>query len=53
MCPEILRCPYKQKPTDNKDNYNIGYGTAVDVWAVGVLAFELIHGRSPFQVQNT
>lgn len=38
MAPEIFR--------------NIGYGAAVDVWAIGVFAFFLICGHSPFDIDS-
>ena len=48
MAPEVLRCPDKQMPGDNKERGELEYTTAVDAWALGVLAFELIVGRPPF-----
>lgn len=45
MSPEVLRCPLKRQPGDNKDRADLHYATAVDAWAVGVLAFELLTGR--------
>lgn len=45
MAPEVLRCPLKRHPTDNKDRTDLHYGSAVDTWAVGVLAYELLTGR--------
>eukprot|EP00983_Pelagomonas_calceolata_P068559 1149971-Pelagomonas_calceolata.AAC.4 len=44
----VLRCPDKHQPEDNKDRVDLAYGTAVDAWAMGVLAYELIIGRPPF-----
>lgn len=48
MAPEVLRCPDKYYPSDNKDRADLAYNEAVDSWAMGVLAYELIVGRSPF-----
>lgn len=45
---QVLRCPDKQLPDDNKDRTDLVYNEAVDAWAVGVLAAELIVGRPPF-----
>lgn len=45
MAPEVLRCPLKRHPGDNKSREDLHYATAVDAWAVGVLAFELLTGR--------
>jgi hypothetical protein len=45
MAPEVLRCPLKRHPGDNKTRTDLHYATAVDAWAVGVLAFELLTGR--------
>lgn len=45
MAPEVLRCPLKRLPGDNKDKQELHYDGTVDTWAVGVLAFELLVGR--------
>jgi serine/threonine protein kinase len=45
MPPEVLRCPLKRHPGDNKDRKDLQYASAVDAWAVGVLAYELLTGR--------
>eukprot|EP00198_Chlamydomonas_reinhardtii_P006443 XP_001695779.1 serine/threonine protein kinase [Chlamydomonas reinhardtii] len=42
MAPEVERCPIKYQPQDNKDVPGLAYGTAVDIWATGVLAYELL-----------
>ncbi len=49
IAPEILACPAKQHPFENKDNPDIGYTNKVDCWAVGVLAYELLVGKPPFE----
>lgn len=48
MAPEVLRCPLKRTPVDNKNRADLHYSQAVDAWAVGVLAYELLTGRAPF-----
>jgi serine/threonine protein kinase len=48
IAPEILDCPTKKSPLENKDNPNIGYSNKVDCWSVGVLAYELCCGCPPF-----
>ena len=48
MAPEVLRCPDKYLPGDNKERADLAYNEAVDSWAMGVLAYELIVGRPPF-----
>ena len=48
MAPEVLVCPDKHAPSDNKERSDLWYGAAVDAWAVGVLAYELAVGRPPF-----
>ncbi|GIL86239.1 hypothetical protein Vretimale_13767 [Volvox reticuliferus] len=47
MAPEVERCPLKTEPHENKDNPKYAYSTAVDIWAVGVLAYELMVGFPP------
>ncbi|KAF6259284.1 kinase-like domain-containing protein [Scenedesmus sp. NREL 46B-D3] len=48
MAPEVLRCPMKEHPLDFKHCRTLQYNTSVDVWAVGVLAYELLVGFPPF-----
>lgn len=48
MAPEVISCPDKRKPNDHKDMKHLYYTPVIDAWAVGVLAYELLVGRAPF-----
>ncbi|EFJ46034.1 hypothetical protein VOLCADRAFT_121093 [Volvox carteri f. nagariensis] len=48
MAPEVERCPLKMLPEENKEKMDLAYTTAVDIWATGVLAYELLVGFAPF-----
>jgi serine/threonine protein kinase len=48
MAPEVLRCPFKMFPEENKHRDDLRYDFSVDVWAVGVLTYELVTGVAPF-----
>eukprot|EP00210_Caulerpa_lentillifera_P007082 g6775.t1 len=52
MPPEVLGCPDKTQPQDNKSNKSLTYNTKADVWGVGVLAYELITGAPPFENES-
>ncbi|KAG2436217.1 hypothetical protein HXX76_006529 [Chlamydomonas incerta] len=47
MAPEVERCPLKMHPSDNKNNPQLAYSTAADVWSIGILAYELMVGFPP------
>ncbi|GIL81253.1 hypothetical protein Vretimale_1183 [Volvox reticuliferus] len=47
MAPEVTRCPLKAEPNENKDNASLAYTSAVDIWAAGVLSYELLVGFTP------
>ncbi|GIL53961.1 hypothetical protein Vafri_9524 [Volvox africanus] len=52
MAPEVERCPLKMLPEENKENKDLAYTTAVDVWAVGCLAYLLLLGFPPYIKAN-
>ncbi|WIA42674.1 hypothetical protein OEZ86_008634 [Tetradesmus obliquus] len=52
LSPEILDCPVKQHPQDHKQNPQKWYTCKVDVWSIGVLAYELLVGRTPFEART-
>lgn len=51
MAPEVLRCPFKSRPDENKEKIDLYYGTSVDSWTVGVMTYELLIGIPPFYDQ--
>ncbi len=48
MLLQVLKCPYKSKPEENKEKEHLHYSNTVDSWAVGVLVYELLVGCPPF-----
>lgn len=58
MAPEVLINPCtrleEQEATMEQLSVRniVPYNSKVDVWATGVLAFELVTGRPPFEVNN-
>ena len=52
VAPEVLICPLKRLPSDYKDSTNLAYGNKVDSWSMGVLAYELMTGHSPYQQRD-
>jgi hypothetical protein len=45
----VLQCPVKNHPNDHKDRVDLTYTSQVDCWAVGVLAYEMLVGKPPFE----
>lgn len=48
MSPEATMCPLKSRPSENKNDEKLAYGIAADVWAVGILASDMVGGKTPF-----
>nr|XP_023022952.1 citron Rho-interacting kinase [Leptinotarsa decemlineata] len=47
IAPEVLQC------LENKNEISSGYGVSCDYWSLGVLAYELTIGNTPFTGQNS
>eukprot|EP00798_Chlamydomonas_sp_ICE-L_P005086 gene5086-34884_t len=52
MAPEVLVCPDKRKPEENKEKAVLAYTVQVDAWAAGILAYELLVGYPPFEQES-
>ncbi|KAL6752712.1 kinase-like domain-containing protein [Haematococcus lacustris] len=52
LAPEILACPVKERPDDFKHQPQAWYTSKVDCWSMGVLAYELLTGETPFQAMT-
>ena len=48
----MLVCPEKSRPEENKEKQMLEYTAAVDAWAVGIVAFELLVGHPPFEKKS-
>lgn len=47
MAPEVLNCPIKRFPKDNKGEHVLWYGLPADIWSIGVTVYELLTGKTP------
>uniref|UniRef100_A0A061RBM0 Serine threonine protein kinase n=1 Tax=Tetraselmis sp. GSL018 TaxID=582737 RepID=A0A061RBM0_9CHLO len=52
MAPEVVMSPSLEETSYSGVHNLIGYDEKVDVWAVGVLAYEVLVGRPPFSVSG-
>ena len=48
QAPEVLCCPVKDEPRENKQRKDLAYSELVDIWSLSVLAFEMVNGCAPF-----
>lgn len=54
QAPELFQLPRKSHPMQFKDDPDVKTcDEKVDVWAVGVLVFELVYGAAPFAAKQT
>ena len=49
---QVLLCPEKSRPEENKDKAVLEYTAAVDGWAVGIVCYELLVGHPPFERES-
>ena len=47
MAPEVVNCPYKTEWWHYKDRTDLYYDTSADIWALGVMTYELCVGMTP------
>ena len=49
---QVLAMPTPDEVAASKDKTLTPYSEKVDVWAVGVLVYEMLVGRPPFEVED-
>lgn len=49
---QVLVCPEKSRPEENKEQVVLQYTAAVDAWAIGIVCFELMVGHPPFEKKS-
>lgn len=49
---QVLVCPEKSRPEENKEQKVLEYTAAVDAWAIGIVCFELLVGHPPFEKKS-
>lgn len=49
---QVLVCPEKSRPEENKERAMLEYTEAVDSWAIGIVTFELLVGHPPFERES-
>ena len=49
---QVLVCPEKSRPEENKEQAILEYTAAVDAWAIGIVCFELLVGHPPFEKKS-
>lgn len=52
MAPEILRCDLETRRRARSEG-KAGYGPEVDCWAIGVLTYECLTGKMPYEEGST
>lgn len=53
LSPEVLKCPFKKEPQENKDSVQIGgYDVRADIWSFGVLIYECLNNASPYTTNS-
>ena len=53
QAPELFKLPQKSHPLQYKEDLGAqACDEKIDVWAVGVLVYELVYGKAPFAAKT-